>query len=233
MSGVARGSRRQLIVAGALAAVRVIGLVVSRLGGSTAEPAPTQVAAAAPTPASGPGQEAAADPRRDRTQEGARAATLAYAAGVQQDVVYQPDAEARAVLASWMAEGVNPAELDRTAAELETTRKALMASRGQVWWVVSPLAARVGSFTPDRAQVSVWLVKVLASGRAGGGGYIPTSGWLTATGDLVWDGERGWSGGGTTSTPGPVPGPTVGERPATSEEFTRTLDRFSLVKEHR
>ena len=229
---MARGSRRQLIVAGGLAAVLVVGLVVNRLGGR-AEPAPTQVAAAADRPTAGPGGDGPADPRRDRTQGGARAATLAYAAGVQQDVVYQPNAEARAVLASWMAQGVDPAELDRTAAELETTRKALMASRGQVWWVVSPLAARVGPFTPDRAQVSVWLVKVLASGRAGSGGYIPTSGWLTATVDLVWDADRGWSVWGTTSTPGPVPGPTVGERPATSEEFTRTLDRFSLVKEHR
>ena len=232
MSRVA-GGRRQLMVAGSLAGVLVVGLVVNRLGGSTADPAPTQVAAAADAPTTRPEGDTAADPRRDRTQEGARAATLAYAAGVQQDVVFQPDAEARAVLASWMAEGVDPAELDRTAAELETTRKALMASRGQVWWVVSPLAARVGSFTPERAQVSVWLVKVLASGRAGSGGYIPTSGWLTATVDLVWDGERGWSVWGTTSTPGPVPGPTVGERPATSEEFTRTLARFSLVKEHR
>jgi hypothetical protein len=229
---VARGARRQLIVAGALAAMLVIGLVVNRFGGH-AQPA-TQVAAAAGPPLPGPEGAGAVDPRRDRTQEGARAATLAYAAGVQQDVVYQPDAEARAVLAGWMAGGVDPAEVDRTAAELETTRKALMASRGQVWWVVSPLAAKVGSFTPDRAQVSVWLVKVLASGRAGGGGgFIPTSGWLTATVDLVWDAERGWSVWGTTSTPGPVPGPTVGERPATSEEFTRSLDRFSLVREHR
>lgn len=230
---MARGSRRQLVLAGGLTAVLVIGLVVNRLGGSSTEPGPTQVAAAGGVAANPPGGAGPADRRRDRTQDGARAATLAYAAGVQQDVVYQPDAEARAVLASWMAEGVDPAELDRTADELETTRKALMASRGQVWWVVSPLAARVGSFTPDRAQVSVWLVKVLASGRAGSGGYIPTSGWLTATVDLVWDGDRGWSVWGTTSTPGPVPGPTVGERPATSEEFVGTLDRFSLVKEHR
>ena len=229
---MARGSRRQLIVAGGLAAVLLIGLVVNRLGGR-AEPDPTQVVAAGSPPVGGPEDEGPGDTRRDRTQEGARAATLAYAAGVQQDVVYQPDAEARAVLASWMAQGVDPAELDRTAEELEATRKALMASRGQVWWVVSPLAARVGSFTPDRAQVSVWLVKVLASGRAGSGGYIPTSGWLTATVDLVWDAERGWSVWGTTSTPGPVPGPTIGERPATSEELTRTLDRFSLVTEHR
>ena len=233
MSRVARGSRRQLVVAGGLGAVLVIGLIVNRLGGSTPETAPTEVAAAGDAPTGGGGSDGIADPRRDRTQEGARAATLAYAAGVQQDVVYQPDAEARAVLASWMAEGVDPAELDRTADELEVTRKALMASRGQVWWVVSPLAVRVGSFTPDRAQVSVWLVKVLGSGRAGSGGYTPTSGWLTATVDLVWDEDRGWSVWGTSSTPGPVPGPTLGERPATSEEFTRTLDRFSLVKEHR
>ena len=232
MSGVARGSRRQLM-AGGLVAVLVIGRVVNRLGGRTAGRVPTRVATAGDAPGDRPEGDGAADPRRDRTQAGARAATLAYAAGVQQDVVYQADAEARAVLASWMAEGVDPAELERTADELEVTRKALMASRGQVWWVVSPLAARVGSFTPDRAQVSVWLVKVLASGRAGSGGYIPTSGWLTATVDLVWDADRGWSVWGTVSAPGPVPGPTVGERPTTSEEFTRTLERFSLVREHR
>jgi len=227
-----RRARRHLIAAGVLGVLLVGGLTLNRVGRAAAPRQQVHLAADSP-PGPGNGAAGPVDQRRDRSPDGARVAALQFAAGVQQDVVYQSDAEARTVLASWMARGVDRAELDRTAAGLEETRKALLASGGQAWWVVSPLAAKVGSFTAERAKVSVWLVRVLASGRAGSGGYVPTSGWLTADVDLVWEGDRGWSVWSTSSTPGPVPGPTVTDRPATSEEFVTALDGFSLVKEHR
>ncbi len=188
-------TRRQLVAAAVLVAALVLGLVLSRLrSGADQAASPKAVSAATATPAPPAAAAAAtvAEPRRNRTAEGARATALAYAAGVQQDVVYLPDPEARKALAGWMAPGVDPAEVDRTATELESTRKALLATSGQAWWVVSPLAAKAGPFTPDRAQVAVWLVRVLASGGAAGG-YVPTSGWLTATVELVWADGPGWS----------------------------------------
>lgn len=228
-------ARRQLVVAAILVAALVVGLVLSRLrsGADQQAAAPKAVSAATATPAPPAAASAAtvAEPRRDRTAEGARATALAYAAGVQQEVVYLPDPEARKVLAGWTAPGVDPVEVDRTATDLESTRKALLATSGQAWWVVSPLAAKAGPFTPDRAQVAVWLVRVLASGGATGG-YVPTSGWLTATVELVWADGPGWSVWSVSSVPGPVPGPTVTDRPATSAEFTSALEGFSLVKEH-
>jgi len=164
--------------------------------------------------------------------EGARATALAYAAGVQQEVVYLTDPEVRRLMAGWMAPGVDPGELDRTAAGFEETRKALMAKGGQAWWVVSPLAAKVGPFTPERTQVAVWLVWVLSSGDDSGG-YVPTSGWLTATVELVWADGPGWSVWSVDTTPGPVPGLKASERPATAAELVTALQGFSLVKEHR
>lgn len=227
-------ARRQLLVAAVLVAALVLGLVLSRLrsgADQAASPKAVSAATASPAPPASAGAETVAEARRDRTAEGARATALAYAAGVQQEVVYLPDPEARKVLAGWMAPGVDPAEVDRTATELESTRKALLATSGQAWWVVSPLAAKAGPFTPDRAQVAVWLVRILASSGATGG-YVPTSGWLTATVELVWADGPGWSIWSVSSAPGPVPGPTVTDRPATSAEFTSALNGFSLVKEH-
>jgi len=229
-------ARRQLVVACVLVAALLLGLGLMRLrGGGGGNDAGDTTAVARATGDGVPAGSAPADvgnPRLDRSSEGARAAALAYAAGVQQSVVYVSDAEARKVLAGWMAPGVDPAELDRTAAGLETTRKALLATRGQSWWVVAPLAAKAGPFTPERAQISVWLVRVLASGGTSGG-YVPTAGWLTASVEFVWVDGPGWSVWSVNSTPGPVPGATVSERPAPSAEFITALEGFSLVKEHR
>ena len=50
--------------------------------------------------------------------------------------------------------------------------------------------------------------------------------------ELVWADGPGWSVWSVASAPGPVPGPTVTDRPATSAEFTSALEGFSLVKEH-
>ena len=230
-----RLSRRQLLAAAVLAVVLVFGLVLARTGRGVGRTGVAPVAAGTGADRGSPGPELAAgpaDPRRDRSSGGARAAALAYTAGVQQEVVYLPDPEARRVLSGWMAPGVDGAELDRTAEGLETTRKALLGTRGQAWWVVSPLAAKNGPFTPERAQVSVWLVRVLASGGTSSA-YVPTAGWLTATVDLVWADGPGWSVWSVATAPGPVPGATVAERPAPSAEFVAALDGFSLVKEHR
>ncbi len=229
-------ARRQLAVAGVLVAALLLGLGLVRLrsGDGGTDAGETTAAARATGDAEPPGSapEDVGNPRLDRTAGGARAAALAYAAGVQQSIVYVPDLEARKVLAGWMAPGVDQAELDRTATGLETTRKALLATRGQAWWAVSPLAAKAGPFTPERAQISVWLVRVLASGGTSGG-YVPTAGWLTASVELVWVDGPGWSVWSVNSTPGPVPGATVSERPAASVEFITALEGFSLVKEHR
>ena len=166
-----------------------------------------------------------ADDRHDPSAAGARATAITYVATVQTQVIYLGDAGTDRLLRSWMAPGVNPAELASTEARLSAARKALVSDGGQVWWVVAPLAAKVAADDGARATVKVWLVRVIASS----GGYVPTSSWSTVSVELVWDPGAGWSVWSVTDTPGPVPQVTTTVGAATSVAFAAALDGFSLM----
>ena len=144
---------------------------------------------------------------------------------MQEQVIYLGDAATDRMLRSWMAPGVSPAELASTEAQLSAARKALVSDGGQVWWVVSPLAAKVAADDGSRAEVDIWLVRVIASSD----GYVPTSSWSTVTVELAWAASGGWSVWSVSDAPGPVPQVTTTIGAATSAVFAAALDGFSLI----
>ena len=220
-----RSHARLVIGAAVGVTLLVIGAVVVHLGH---HPRPT-ARVVAPAVHNGPSLPArstpVADDRHDRSPAGARATAITYLASVQTQVIFIGDAGTDRLLRSWMAPGVNPAELASTEGRLSAARKALVSDGGQVWWVVSPLAAKVGADDGVRATVKIWLVRVIASSA----GYVPTSSWSTVSVELAWDPVAGWSVWSVTDTPGPVPQVTTTVGAATSVAFAAALDGFRLV----
>src|SRR3546814_14503259 len=71
-------------------------------------------------------------------------------------------------------------------AGLQAAREPLASGTGATWWVVEPLAVKVEAYTPDRARVSVWMVRVLSRP----GVVVPQSSWVTETiGGASWRGR--------------------------------------------
>jgi hypothetical protein len=203
----------------------VVGVAFVHLGhhAGTPSPAPRGTIASAPSAAVRP--PTPPDARHDQSPAGARTTAITYAASVQQQVIYMGDAATDRLLRSWMAPGVSPADLTSTEARLSAARKSLVSDGGQVWWVVSPLAAKVAADDGSRAEVAIWLVRVMASSQ----GYVPTSSWSTATVELVWEAGTGWSVWSVSDVAGPVPQVTTTVGAATSASFSSALDGFSLV----
>ena len=170
--------------------------------------------------------------RTDRTSSGARASALIYASSVQSQAVYAGAPADQSLLEGWLAPAASPAALDRALHELADARDVLTKGHGPVWWVASPLAARVMTISNDRARVAVWLVRVIASGAERGPGVVPAVSWATSTVDLVWTDPHGWSIESVSDVPGPVPMAQSTAQPATSTEFASRLEGFELVKEH-
>ena len=170
--------------------------------------------------------------RTDRSRTGARSSALLYVSSVQSEAVYAGAPADRSLLAGWLAPTAPPAELGEALQELATAREVLTKGHGPVWWVVSPLAARVVTATEARARVEVWLVRVIASGANDGPGVVPAVSWTTSTVDLVWTDPTGWSVESVSDVPGPVPMTQSTVQPATSAEFVGRLAGFELVKEH-
>ena len=159
----------------------------------------------------------------DSDKVGAVAAALDLAAAAQ-DWLYLSDEDletaVRAVAAPTSADRL----VEQTIAEVGLARDALARSPGRVWWVVSPLASRVDTFTPGRAQVSVWTVSVLSAADVA----MPQSDWTTTVFDLEWDGIR-WRLISALDTPGPTP--QIGGRDEAwePEPFDDSLSGFTRV----
>ena len=187
------------------------------------QPRPTE--SDAPASASVPAADgpSAGEADSDGDREGAVAAALDLAA-VAQDWLYLSDEDletaVRAVAAPTSADRL----VEQTIAEVGLARDALARSPGRVWWVVSPLASRVDTFTPDRAQVSVWTVSVLSAADVA----MPQSDWTTTVFDLEWDGIR-WRLVSALDTPGPTP--RIGGRDEAwePEPFDDSLSGFTRV----
>ena len=170
--------------------------------------------------------------RTDRSRTGARLSALLYVSSVQSQAVYVGAPADRSLLAGWLAPTAPPAELDQALQELATAREVLTKGHGPVWWVVSPLAARVVTASESRARVEVWVVRVIASGATDNPGVVPAVSWTTSTVDLVWMDRAGWSVESVSDVPGPVPMAQSTAQPATSAEFVGRLAGFELVKVH-
>jgi hypothetical protein len=214
------------MIGGAVGLTMVLtGAAFVHFGRHSAVPSPVRPSHTSGAPTAGVRPSTPPDARHDPSPAGARATAIAYSALVQTQVIYLGDAATDRLLRTWMAPGVNPAELTSTEAGLSAARQALLADGGQVWWVVSPLAAKVAADDGTRAVVDIWLVRVIASSQ----GYVPTSSWSTATVELAWTAGTGWSVWSVSDTPGPVPQVTTTMGAATSAGFASALNGFSLV----
>jgi hypothetical protein len=159
----------------------------------------------------------------DGHEETAVAAALDLAAAPQ-DWLYLSDTD----LETAVREAAAPASADRlveeTVAEVGLARDALARSPSRVWWIVRPLAWRVDTFTPGRAQVTVWTVSVLSAADVA----MPQSDWTTTAFDLEWDGRR-WLLVSTVDTPGPTPQLGGRDEAWEPEPFDDALSGFTRV----
>lgn len=204
------------------------GVLLVRISSSPADTAdhqqrPIESDAPASTyvPAADRRSAGAADSDGDR--EGAVAAALDLAAAAQ-DWLYLSDEDLETAVRAVAAPTSTDRLVEQTIAEVGLARDALARSPGRVWWVVSPLASRVDTFTPGRAQVSVWTVSVLSAADVA----MPQSDWTTTVFDLEWDGIR-WRLISTFDTPGPTP--QIGGRDEAwePEPFDDSLSGFIRV----
>lgn len=158
------------------------------------------------------------------TREGARDAAIAYTATLSQRLLYlEPDAASAAVRA--IAADASASTLDNDAlAALDAARTPLTAGTGATWWAVRPLAIKLDAYSPQRARLSVWLMRILSRQ----GVVMPQSSWVTETVELVWERDdwRLWS---DTSQPGPTPVLDGSDMPASAAELDAELTGFELL----
>ncbi len=157
------------------------------------------------------------------TEDGAVATALDLAAA-SQAWMYLSDkdleASVRAVASTHSADRL----VSEIVGEVRVARDALARSPGRIWWLVRPLAWRVESFGPQRAQVSVWTVSVLSAADVA----LPQSDWFTTTLDLAWE-NAAWRLVATRDAPGPTP--QLGGRDSAwkSGPFDHALAGFARV----
>jgi hypothetical protein len=186
---------------------------------------PQAAAATAALPAAGRGAEQAntiAGFARDRA--GAADAAVAYTASLSQRLLYLEPADAEAAVRDVAAAASADTLVADTRAALAAAREPLAAGSGSTWWAVRPLAVKVEAFSPQRARVSVWLVRVLSRQ----GVVVPQSSWAIDTVELVWeDGDwRLWS---DITTAGPTPVLDGSDLPASAAQLDSALSGFELL----
>lgn len=163
-----------------------------------------------------------------QSEAGARAAALTFASVVPQQMMYAAHDEVVAMVEATSASGASEVDAADVAASVAEAQAALAAGRGDAWWVLAPLAVRVDAYDGDRAEVSVWVVRVVSRP----GVATPQASWVVTTLELVW--ERGdWRVWSARDTPGPTPANDEMGTPASAVELDERLDGFGLVKEHR
>jgi hypothetical protein len=217
------------LVAVAAAAVFVTGMA-----------AHAAVANGGPRP-SGGGESAVAAPTEDaprpaaggirlgfpRTRDGAREAALTFAATVPQQLMYATPEQVVDIVTATSADGATEASPAEVSASVTEAQAALVGGYGNAWWIVTPLAVRVDAYDGERAQVSVWVVRVLSRAAVAS----PQTSWAVTTLELVW--ERGdWRVWSSDDSPGPSPEPDGSDPSATAAELDQRLDGFELVKDH-
>lgn len=189
-------------------------------------------------PLVGSGVEVPIDPsgaRTHATAEGARQSAIDFVSTVRQRLPYITESSARSVLEAWIAPGAAPTLVGSELAQAAGIRDVLGAGGGDMWWLVTPLAARIDALDGERARVSVWLAAIAASGTntaVSTMGVQPMVRFQTDTVELVWaDGAwRVWS---ITSIDGPTPMTAPSATIATVDIFVAHLDGFAPLWSHR
>lgn len=219
---------RVRIVAVVAALFVVGGVLVVRASSSPAgtgdgrsDPTVQQPAAAGSSQSRSPG--AVSGVPAGEGEEGAVVTSLELASAAQ-DWLYLSDGELEAQVRSVAAAASADRLVEEVIAEVGLARDALARSPGRVWWVVRPLAWRVDTFTPGRAQVSVWTVSVLSAADVA----MPQSDWTTTVFDLEWDGD-GWRLVSMSDTPGPTPQLGGRDEAWEPEPFEESLVGFMRV----
>ena len=222
-----RPTFRRLLLAGAAALVFLAGMAArSAIGDSGPRDPQAEAGATEPaTPNAGPRRDAADAPAGfARSRDGARAAAVGYTATLAQRLLYLDPEAAEAAVEAVAAQASARTITGDAIAGLEAARQPLTAGTGATWWVVRPLAVKVEAYTPERARVAVWLVRVLSRQ----GVVVPQSSWVTETIELVW--ERGdWRLWSDESSPGPTPVLDGSDVPASALELDIELTGFELL----
>ena len=157
------------------------------------------------------------------TAPGARAAGVAYASEVEQKMLYLdvPSIE-RAQRQISATARVDQLVVERQRS-VATWRESLKTGTGQLWWVVSPLAARVESITADRARVLVWVSFVVSRP----GATAPRVWFGIQTVELVREADD-WKIWSQSLDTGPTPQSAPGAKPSDATELGERLSGFSL-----
>ena len=156
-----------------------------------------------------------------RSDEGARAAAVAYVLSGQRLLELAPTQLAAAVR-SMAATGSADAQIKDAEQQLRALRDVLAAGTGATRYLQAALASRVDAFTSERARVSVWSVGVLS--RAGVA--QPQAAWTMSTFELVWERDD-WKIWNETITAGPAPQLNAGAKPTTAEQLDLALNGFT------
>ena len=219
---------RRLATAAAAALVFLAGMAArgalddrQRAGAQEAE-APAAPAAANPPGSSNEVENPAAG--FAHTRDGARDAAVAYTATLSQRLLYLEPAAAGAEVRAIAADASADTLVNDALAALASAREPLAAGTGPTWWAIRPLAVKVEAYSPQRARLSMWLVRILSRQ----GVVVPQSSWATETVELVWEGDdwRLWS---DTTTPGPSPVLDGSDLPASAAQLDSELTGFELL----
>ena len=212
-------TRTRIAIAAVVAVVLVVGGLLTRSRTPSATLAPPASTAKPTAPIHG---------RGDQSAVGARRTAVEYVSTVQTDAIHAGPGKDWLLLSRWLDPAVDAGECDRAVAQLADARTSLTSDGGQVVWLVAPLGMRVEARSLERARVSVWVVRVVASGTPAAGGVRPVAGWSTLTVDLTWRDNEWWVWS-LSSLPGPAPMLSTTAAPSTSTEFTTRLAGFELT----
>jgi hypothetical protein len=155
------------------------------------------------------------------TEDGARAAAIAYVLTGQRLLELVPTKVAAAVR-SMAASGSAEAQVTEADEKLRRLRDTLTDGTGPTRYLQAVLASRADAFTPERARVSVWSVGVLS--RIGVA--QPQAGWSISTFELVWE-RADWRIWSERITPGPAPDLNASVVPASASQLEQALLGFT------
>ena len=163
----------------------------------------------------------------ERSREGAAAAALAYATALARPEFITDAARRSAIL-----EAVATPEAARRSerrdysaiAELPVYRATRQGAPSV--WQTTPLAYRLGAYSGDDAQVSIWSMAI-----TGAGGGAPVAAFGTGALSLTWrNGDWKFAGDVGTDRDGPTPAPVEGASPTSTDEFRERLRGLEGVR---
>jgi hypothetical protein len=163
----------------------------------------------------------------ERSREGAVAAALAYATALARPEFITDEARRSAILdAVATPEAARRSERrDYSAIARLPVYRASREGRASVWQT-TPLAYRLGAYSGDDAQVSIWSMAI-----TGAGAGSPVVAFGTGALRLTWrDGDWKFAGDVGVDEDGPTPVPLEGASPTSTDEFRERLRGLEGVR---